>query len=351
MSERTTGYEIVGSKSTFVNHIRYLEDSYDLDPELFLSELSGYSPSISEESEAELSGGFVLLAGDRFVCEESLLSRLSNKRRLSASKNILIPGVDLEALERGYENCEVMVKYVSPPAKGRISTGAQMRGLKEARIHSELNHPNIVEVLDNAAEMIQGRYVPGFVMEKLYPLQGPFSLYDISTIVNQMADALDYAHAQGVFHRDVQVGNILTDNNGRYALTDFQIAHTRTLKPGEENTPMYCLRYADPQQIAMEDVELKEQGDVHALAVTAYNLLSRDWYPYGIQGHRHADQQLRAIDRSGIPEVLRKRIEEVLQVATSFHRHDRFRTCGEFAAAFTPCLTTGIDTFDRMPLN
>ncbi len=351
MSETRTGYEYAGKKTTFINHIRYLNEPYELDPELFLPELAGYNPLFSLVTKAEHFGGFVIVAGERFACEESLATRLINSRRSGQSKNVLIPGIDLEAWERGEEAHEVMVKYVSPPAKGRINLSAQIRGFKEARIHSEMDHPHIVSFIDNAGELVKGRCVPGFVMEKLNPLQNQCSLHDVATIISQIASALDYCHARGIIHRDVQIGNILTDNNGRFALTDFQIAHTRTLNPGEENTPMYCLRYADPQQIAMEDFELKEQGDVHALAVTAYNLLSRDWYPYGMQGHREVNQQMEPINRPGIPDVLKKRIEEVLKVATSWRREDRFRTCGEFAAALTPCLRTGIDIFDHMPLN
>jgi serine/threonine protein kinase/tetratricopeptide (TPR) repeat protein len=91
----------------------------------------------------------------------------------------------------------------------------------------------------------------------------------------QVAEALDYAHAQGVLHRDVKPGNILIDDAGDAWIADFGLARignegnlTRT------GDVVGTLRYASPEQILAERGLVDQRTDIYSLGATLYELLT-----------------------------------------------------------------------------
>ncbi|HEX3050967.1 MAG TPA: serine/threonine-protein kinase [Aggregatilineaceae bacterium] len=154
---------------------------------------------------------------------------------------------------------------------------------QEARIAQSLEHAHIVRVIDYgvidtipyiALEYISG----GSLMDRL---QQPtrITLQQAARLLSQVASGLDYAHRQGIIHRDVKPGNVLLDGQGRVALTDFGIARvldathlTSTgLMPG---TPLFM----SPEQ-ARGQRDVDERTDVYALAVMGY-LLATGQHPF-----------------------------------------------------------------------
>jgi uncharacterized SAM-binding protein YcdF (DUF218 family) len=158
------------------------------------------------------------------------------------------------------------------------SGGERSRALREGQIAEGLRHKNIVETL----EVIPGDHEIYLVTEYVngMPLDEAAKTYSVEEIVNsltQILEALVYAHAQGIIHRDIKPQNALVDARGRVKLTDFGVAFragdTRLTKVGfAVGTPGYIapeiLDGADPTALT----------DIYAVGATARTLLAHQPY-------------------------------------------------------------------------
>jgi len=141
------------------------------------------------------------------------------------------------------------------------------RFLREARIASRLQHPNLVRVFDIA----ETDELPSIVMELV---NGPTLDGGRLTLAEAalVADGLAHAHASGVVHRDLKPGNLLRGADGVVKIADFGIARaveeTRLTQIG---TVLGTLRYLAPEQA--EGREVGPEADVYSLAVVLDELL------------------------------------------------------------------------------
>ena len=106
----------------------------------------------------------------------------------------------------------------------------RLRFLREARTVAQLTHPNIVPIF--TVGEVEGfvffamAYVTGETLARRVTARGPLDPHTAGGILCDIGEALDYAHARGVVHRDVKPDNILIDGaTGRALLSDFGIAH------------------------------------------------------------------------------------------------------------------------------
>lgn len=101
------------------------------------------------------------------------------------------------------------------------------RFVVEAKAIAQLEHPAIVPLYEYGRQdgrpYLVMRYMRGGSLADRIA-QRPLSLPEAATIVDRVGDALDYAHAHGILHRDVKPGNILFDDRGAAYLSDFGIA-------------------------------------------------------------------------------------------------------------------------------
>ncbi len=101
---------------------------------------------------------------------------------------------------------------------------------REALAAARLVHPNIVQVFDSGFDadahqhFIVMEYVPGQSCAELLRERGHLDVEDAVDIVSQACHGLDYAHRNGVVHRDVKPGNLLVSESGVVKLADFGIA-------------------------------------------------------------------------------------------------------------------------------
>ena len=153
------------------------------------------------------------------------------------------------------------------------------RFFAEARTAATLKHPNIVGVHEAgieeglhffAMELIEGRNL-GEVMKE-NPLSPSLAARTLKTV----AETVEYAHRQGVIHRDLKPGNILIDAKGEPHLTDFGLAREfrtdrRLTQPG---AVLGSPHYMSPEQVSGDRLRLGPAADIYSLGVVLYEMLT-----------------------------------------------------------------------------
>jgi len=150
---------------------------------------------------------------------------------------------------------------------------------REALAAARLVHPNVVQVFDfgfdEAAHhhFIVMEHVPGSSGAELLRERGHLDVEEAVEIVAQACRGLDYAHRNGVVHRDVKPGNLLVTDDGVVKLADFGIAKaTEQSSITQVGSVLGTAAYLAPEQARGE--EAGPQSDLYSLGVVAYQLLS-----------------------------------------------------------------------------
>lgn len=179
-----------------------------------------------------------------------------------------------------YQNRDVAIKVCDPRDTGSPSHNpAVTRKLffNEARIAGELDHPNVLKILDAGDHEDQLYIVMEYVDggETLQTLCESKILPDpkrTAEIVYTCATALDYAHRNGVVHRDIKPTNILFMPDGDLKIGDFGIAQRANAESTQVEGVIGTPHYMSPEQIRGETVT--GQTDLYSLGVLMYRLLS-----------------------------------------------------------------------------
>ncbi|MEJ5309566.1 MAG: protein kinase [Anaerolineae bacterium] len=177
---------------------------------------------------------------------------------------------------------EVALKFIRP----ELAANAEFRGRfeHEAKAIACLSHPNIVHIYDFGEEgnryYLVMEYIPGVTLkERLEALHAAGKTMDWNEacrIISQIAAALDYAHQQGIIHRDVKPANIMLTPDGRALLNDFGIARmlgtsqVLTQTGGTIGTPAYM----SPEQIRGDKEQLGPASDLYSLGIVLYEMLT-----------------------------------------------------------------------------
>ena len=152
------------------------------------------------------------------------------------------------------------------------------RFLHEARSAAALEHPHIVPIYEvgSAAgyNFIAMKFINGRTLRELTADRPPWPLADLLPIMRQVADALDYAHANGIIHRDIKPGNLMVEPNGWVYLTDFGLARVAG-GSGLTQTGMVMgtPEYMSPEQ-AQGLASVGPPTDIYALGVLLYEALT-----------------------------------------------------------------------------
>ncbi|MBX5443950.1 protein kinase [Sphaerobacter sp.] len=149
---------------------------------------------------------------------------------------------------------------------------------REAQSAARLSHPHIANVYDVGQDghtrYIVMEYVDGPNLKELIRRQGPFSVDGAAFIIRQVAEALDYAHAHGLVHRDIKPQNILVDQDGHVKVVDFGIAKGLSdANLTEDGTGMGTVHYVSPEQA--RGAQATPASDVYATGVVLYEMLTK----------------------------------------------------------------------------
>lgn len=211
------------------------------------------------------------------------------------------------------------------------------RFLREARAAARLRHPGIVTIYDVGQAggwyYFAMDYLEGEPLAQLIKRRGPMTMEDALPILRPVAEALDYAHDQGLVHRDVKPGNIIVGPQGQVTLTDFGIARaaaeTRLTRTGAiVGTPEYMA----PEQASGGGVD--NRTDQYALAVVGYEMLAGR-VPFKAEStpallHKVVYEPPPPL-RDARPD-LPAQVEQILARALAKEKHQRYSSCRAFVS-------------------
>jgi serine/threonine protein kinase len=180
----------------------------------------------------------------------------------------------------------VAIKILPPNVSNDKDT--RKRFTREAQIVGQLRHPNIVVLHDTGEEngslyMVM-EYIEGKDLGETIKENGRMPLREALPLLGDIAAALDYAHEQGIIHRDVKPGNVMLEGvtstgsgrTHRAVLMDFGIARI-THGPGSDVTRIGAvvgtLDYIAPEQI-QGAAEVDARADIYAFGVMSYQVLT-----------------------------------------------------------------------------
>lgn len=174
---------------------------------------------------------------------------------------------------------KVALKELQVPANliGQARHERIQRFTREARAAASLRHENIVAILDHG--QVQGRYyiamefLEGQSLRDVLRQRGVLPLQEAVRIATKVAEGLEFAHRNGVVHRDVKPDNVHLEPSGRVVITDFGIARL-TFEPSltADGQIFGTPSYMSPEQVAGKGIDAR--SDLFSLGVMLYEMVA-----------------------------------------------------------------------------
>jgi eukaryotic-like serine/threonine-protein kinase len=219
----------------------------------------------------------------------------------------------------------------------------------EARSAARLQHPNIVSVYDSDRDgdiaFLVMEYIQGDDLKHHLDKGVRYSLDQSLKMIRDLLSGLDYAHKQGIVHRDVKPANLLIEPGGRVKLTDFGVA--RIQDSGEatrtQGSMVGTLKYMAPEQVQGQKID--SRADLFSVGVVLYQLLT-DKRPFDGDNDFSIIHQIIGHNPpapSSVNSRLPAAIDAVVARALAKSRDERFETARDFATALQSAIRRAED--------
>jgi eukaryotic-like serine/threonine-protein kinase len=209
----------------------------------------------------------------------------------------------------------------------------------EARAAGRLLHPSIVTLLDYGEEdglpFLAMEYIEGEGLDVRLRRDGHLSRQAATTMITQVLNALEFAHANHVIHRDVKPSNILLTKAGLVKVADFGIAHIEASDLTTEGDVLGTPSYMAPEQLLGKLVD--HRSDQFAAAAVFFELLTGR-KPF--EGKSLAESMLN-MEKRGPTDIcalnseVSPALRQVINKALSYECDDRYPSVTEFSRAIT----------------
>jgi streptogramin lyase/predicted Ser/Thr protein kinase len=220
------------------------------------------------------------------------------------------------------------------------------RFVRESRAAAAIDHPNVIPVYsageDDGRLYLAMRFVDGEDLRSLVQREGPLEPARAASIIAQIGNALDAAHARGLVHRDIKPANVLMDRDHAY-LTDFGLTKRLTGETTMTGSGRWVgtLGYIAPEQIRGEGVDAR--ADVYALGCLLFYVLTgvapyrRDSDEATLYAHLHDA----APDAQALVPEIPGALAEVVARALEKDPDDRFPSAGDLGRAAVAAVGDG----------
>jgi len=209
------------------------------------------------------------------------------------------------------------------------------RFLKEAEIAGQLSHPSIVSIYDVGEDYdltyLAMEFLTGSDLVQYCEKGSLLPLKKVLQVVNETADALDYAHNNGVIHRDVKPANIMLLKNGKISVTDFGIAKAVSSSQTKSGVVLGTPNYMSPEQINGQQID--GRSDIFALGVVLFELLTGQ-VPFRGKNMTNLLYNITQARHPSVREInpkVPKACEQIIDKALAKSPDKRFQRAGEFA--------------------
>lgn len=167
----------------------------------------------------------------------------------------------------------VAIKTVRPELLTPETAQEYLRRFRrEAQAAGALSHPSIITIFDVGEDYFVMEMLDGATLHGVLRDRGRLSVSEALAILGPVAEALDYAHARGVIHRDVKPGNLMILPDGRTKIMDFGVAHLSATAMSVSGQFLGSPSYMAPERI--QRGEATPSSDLFSLAVVAYESLT-----------------------------------------------------------------------------
>ncbi len=211
---------------------------------------------------------------------------------------------------------------------------------REARSAARLHHPNILQIHDfgqqDGITYLVMPYLPGGTLaQRIAQARGPLPLDKVVLWTSEMASALQFAHSQGIIHRDVKPGNMLMADGDHIVLSDFGIAKVVN---DSTNLTMAGSTVGSPDYMAPEQAngEPDYRSDIYSLGVVVFQMLTGR-VPFTastpVQVMLMHVQATPPTPRSFNP-ALPPQVDAVIKRAMAKRPAERYQSANELAASF-----------------
>jgi serine/threonine-protein kinase len=232
---------------------------------------------------------------------------------------------------------------------------AVARFMREAQLGARVTHDHVVRTIetgvsDDGMPFLAIEWASGEILERYVKRHGALEAMEVSTIVLQIAAAVDAAHQQKIVHRDLKPDNVMYDPETRCVkLLDFGIA-ADTTTPAEERLTragffVGTLMYVAPEALTGELVS--EAADQYSLATIAYFMLT-SYLPYTAKQPREMFTQLLTmppipLNQANEERTYRPEVEAVVMRGLSRTPKDRYPSVLEFAMELDRALALPVE--------